>query len=173
MTPCSTATVRRGPGPCSPTVWHVLILRAASIPNTCCRARLTSAASMSTIRRTPARFGSAATTAHRLSRSNRSTRVCSDLRGSHSKPYKHLLDYSLIAIESAYYEAGIFCGSAAVCRRHFVRADAYSWPGYADKAAIIQRRRSHDPSDASSDERGARHIARARNPVPAAYRALQ
>src|ERR1700730_7652170 len=30
---------------------------------------------MSTIRRTPARFGSAATTAHRLLRSNRSTRV--------------------------------------------------------------------------------------------------
>src|SRR6266581_3485325 len=36
-------------------------------------ARPTSAASMSTIRRTPARFGSAATTAHRLSRSNRWT----------------------------------------------------------------------------------------------------
>jgi hypothetical protein len=52
-----------------------LISRAASIRNTCCRARPTSAASMSTIRRTPARFGSAATTAHRSSRSNRSTRI--------------------------------------------------------------------------------------------------
>src|ERR1700722_14525146 len=35
---------------------------------------------MSTSRRTPVHFGSAATTAHRLSRSNRSTRVRSDLR---------------------------------------------------------------------------------------------
>src|SRR5712691_703993 len=48
--------------------------RAASIRNTCCRARPTSAAYMSTTQRTPARFGSAATTAHRLSRSNRSTK---------------------------------------------------------------------------------------------------
>src|SRR6185295_2214139 len=48
--------------------------KAASTRNTCCPAPPTFAASMSTIQRTRARCGSAATTAHQSSKSNRSTR---------------------------------------------------------------------------------------------------
>jgi len=80
MTPCPTATAMPGPAPCSPTTWRAWMSKPASTRNTCCRAPPTSAASMLTIRRTPARSGSAATTAHPSSRSSGSTRVRSNLR---------------------------------------------------------------------------------------------
>lgn len=36
-----------------------------------------------------------------------------------------------------HYEAGIFRGVSVIRHRYFVRADAYSWPECAGKAAIF------------------------------------